>query len=526
MKRIIVLIVAMAMSLTLFAGCGGKGNTQEDTTQEGANTTTAAEKTEAEAPEIAEVPQEKLICKFVLPGQASQDYGLVAPEINKKLAADGVGIELDRVYIPWDAWEQKVNIMLSTGEEFDLLNVMNDWIPLSTYVGRGALADITQIIDQYGENIKKLNPEIMMNSAKVNDKMYAVPAFWVEFSRGPELTIRKDLLRENNLEVPKNIDELTSAYETVMKNWKGKEKLYLPLIGSNATAFGLAWKSYDSWPFTVVDKIFYVNQNGDVKAFVETEEFKKDCQLARSWYQKKLINPDVLVFKVEQLNNQLSTGNWFAHCGTYGEAVENLQKNFPNITVDDFEFVTFNPEKPNLRPYGTRNLNAVPATSKNPEVGVKFINWLYANQDNYNLFMYGIEGTHYKKIGDKAREAIVDPALKMPRYVSDDWMIGNLEYLLPASNTPVATRNALFTIDETAVNSVAANFVFDATNVKAEIANVKTELQASIAPIVTGVLDYDKYYPAALDKLKKAGLDKVVAEYKLQFDAFRQSQGK
>ena len=69
--------------------------------------------------------------------------------------------------------------------------------------------------------------------------------------------------------------------------------------------------------------------------------------------------------------------------------------------------------------------------------------------------------------------------------------------------------------------SPAADFFFDASAVRAELSAVMTEMAASMVPLYVGVLDWDKNYPIALDKMKKAGLDKVVAEYRKQFTAYR-----
>ena len=519
MKRLTALIIVFALLGTLMlTGCGDKNG--EATGTPTASSEVSTEKTAAAtaAPEVQEI----LSCKYVLPGDKPVEYEVVEEIINKKLSDDGVGIKLERQYIAWDAWDQKVNIMLSTGEEFDLFNVMNDRTPVSSYVSKGALADITEIMEKYGESIKKVNPTIMIDATKVNDKIYAVPAFWVEFSHSPEISIRLDILKDNGLSVPKSFEELTAAFETVMKNWKGDQKPYLPLYGATVYKFGMDQKSYDSWPFWIYDDMFYVNQKtGEVKNYFETEEFKQDCANARSWYEKGLINPDVLVFKQEQLDSQLDSGNWFVHAGTYGKSIDNIKKSYPNITVDDFEFLNFFPDKPNMRPYGTRNMNAVPITSKHPEVGVKLMNWIYTNQDNYDLYMYGREGIDYKKTGDRAREDIIDLAKGRPLYFADDWMAGNLNFERLAGNSPRKTELLKFTIDETAVDSIAGTFVFDATNIKAELANVRTEMAANITPIATGVLAYDKAMPAALEKLKKAGIEKVINEYKTQFEAFK-----
>ena len=114
------------------------------------------------------------------------------------------------------------------------------------------------------------------------------------------------------------------------------------------------------------------------------------------------------------MNNQLNTGDWLVHAGTIGD-ISSLKANYPDVTVDDFAWVDFDTETPEIRPYGTRNMQAVPASSKNPEASVKFINWLYASQENFDLFIYGEEGTDYNKLSDTDYEAIVDET-GVPKY--------------------------------------------------------------------------------------------------------------
>ena len=82
--------------------------------------------------------------------------------MNEKLAADGVGIQVELTYIAWDVWDQRINLMLSTGEKFDCFQVMNDRVTLTSYASRGALADLTDIMAQFGENIIAIVPDLGM----------------------------------------------------------------------------------------------------------------------------------------------------------------------------------------------------------------------------------------------------------------------------------------------------------------------------------------------------------------------------
>ena len=61
--------------------------------------------------------------RYVAPGGAPSELDVALVAINEKLAADGVGIEVEVERIGWDAWDQKTNLMLSTGEPFELLHV-------------------------------------------------------------------------------------------------------------------------------------------------------------------------------------------------------------------------------------------------------------------------------------------------------------------------------------------------------------------------------------------------------------------
>lgn len=525
MKRILALLMSAAMTCALLAGCGG--NTPATTAADKQGTvqqSTAAEGTPA-AP-----TQETVKFKYVVPGTAPKDYDLVAAEINKKLKADGVGIELERTYIPWDAWTQKINLMLSTGEEFDMFHVMQDLVPYSTYLAKGAITDLTGPLAKYGSNISKVIPQDIWAGAQSNGKTYVIPTFWVEMASEGEFDIRMDLLKQNNLDMPKTPDELLNAEQTVMKNWKGKNKPYIPFrpdfdpVGIHST---ILHRTYDSFPFTVRDKFFYVNQNGDVKSWIETPEFKKDSEFMRKAYKAGLINPDVLTIKQEQFNAQLDNGDWLMCFGTAGN-LKALQKNNPAATGDDVQAVYFNSDKPYLRPMTIKNCNAVPTTSKHPESAVKFMNWLWTNQDNYDLYFYGIEGKHFKKVGDHGIEWINDPNNNnAPDYQDSDWMAGNINFIRYDNVNGIPSNNkVLFNVNEKAQNSIAANFLFDPTNVKAEYANIQTEAAASIVPIYMGVVDYDKAFPAALEKMKKAGLDKVVAEYQRQFQNWKSNSGK
>lgn len=65
-----------------------------------------------------------------------------------------------------------------------------------------------------------------------------------------------------------------------------------------------------------------------------------------------------------------------------------------------------------------------------------------------------------------------------------------------------------------------AGFLFDASNVTTELTNLQTEIIASIYPIKIGMVSYEENIGPAIEKLKAAGLDAYLEEYRSQFNAY------
>ncbi|MCL6457485.1 MAG: extracellular solute-binding protein [Gorillibacterium sp.] len=510
MKKASMILLSCMMLVLMLAGCGGSNDSKATTKPDPAVSNSAA---------VDSGTKEEIVTiKYVIPGTEPKEWPAVKDAVNKKLLADGLNVQIEKVYIDWGAWEQKINLKLSTNEDFDMFHVMNDMVGLANYAGRGALKDITKEIEQYGPNLKKVIPESVWSGVTKEGKVYGIPAYWYESSVDGSITVNKYLLKKAGITAPiTDRTQLMSAMEQV--NQKLDMKMTIPLRGGTAGPADIFQRTYDKYPFTVRDNIAFIAEDGIVKNWVETDEFKQDTAWFREAYQKKLINPDVLTVKQEQIADQIKYGKYVFTLGTPNK-LSDVQKTYADATDEDFELIRLNPEKPHYRMVNAKNINAVAANSKHPAEAVKFMNWLYENQENYDLFMYGIEGKTYNKVGEKGLESIIDPSTNMPLYLQDDWMIGNLNFIRVDENYLTANK-ALYKADPDAKNFFAADFFFDPAPVKAEMGNVQAVFTSDVSPIYRGVLDYDKNIKATLAKLKSAGIDKVLVEYQKQLDAYK-----
>ncbi|MDR1539949.1 MAG: extracellular solute-binding protein [Clostridiales bacterium] len=496
-------IFYLSLILSLMAsGCAGS--------EPGASSQTGSP---AQAESQGSQPAEILPCRYVVPGTEPEDSPAVDAAINEKLKADGVNLNFSRIYVPWDVWEQKVNIMLSTGEEFELLHIMEDFVPSSSYVAKGALAPLNDALDQYGAKLKELIPEDIWECTSIGGDIYSIPVYYRDFSKHSYIELPKHLFDKYGLSInPANMDELIESYETIIKGEKDPELRYWPKV--NTTTDYKLLRELESSPFVALENMFFVDQQGTVKAWLETPEFIKDCEIHRTMYEKGIIHPDILTYpheKVSQLNEQ---GKSF---DTDLFALEQIRRVQPG-----FEMASYLPAPEKPRFFGEwviMNANAASSTSPHPESGVIFFNWLYSAQENYDLLNYGLRDIHWIDSGNRRFEAILDDA-GLSKYSFGDWEMGHKDLVRISVSAPKELEPVVFEMNPDAVISVAVGFKFNSEPVSSEYAACLAEIQSSIYPLKYGVVSLDEGYDRAVAAMKAAGYDKVVAEYKAQFDAW------
>ena len=521
-KKLFALLLALALMVTAFTAC--YGGTGEDTASDsGSSSEAEATADDSAAGEDAQASDDTIHpMRIVQPGVLPTDYETGIAAVNEKLKEDGVNIEVSVTRIPWDAYAEKLNLMLTTGEEFELLHVMQDVKNLSSIAGMGAIISIHDLIGNYPDLYNKFTETEWLGTL-YNGEEYAVPAAWRSFDNTMSyMNYRSDIAKKVGYdEFPDNVDDIIDLMkksqdqileETGMKayNW----------FHQNQDTAHWLHRSYDTYPFYVENSlgICLIRQDGTVDSFYESEEFKKDANTYYELYQAGLIDPDILNRDSQKKYDDAKFGAMLPS-QTFDPATGvTMQENgVEGATVDWVE--AFGDDIPDMIYTFVQNLNAISATSEDPESGLKFLNWLYASEENHTLFHYGIEGTHFTKTGDHRYEQIKGEdgnAL----YVMDTWMTGYLPYIYFSTNTPDSHLDYYNYKSDNYVISPAAGFLFDASAVQSELTNLQTEIIASIYPIKVGMVPYEENIDAAIEKLKAAGLDRYLEEYRTQFAAY------
>lgn len=460
--------------------------------------------------------------RIVQPGTLCADYETGMAAVNEKLKEDGVNIEVSVTRIPWDAYAEKLNLMLTTGEEFELLHVMQDVKNLSAIAGMGAISSIHDSIQNYPDLYNKFSETEWLGTLYKGEE-YAVPCYWRSFDNTMSyMDYRSDIAEKVGY------DEFPDTTEGIIDLMKKSQDEILNETGMKAyswfhqvqdTAHWLH-RSYDTYPFYVENSlgICLIRQDGTVDSFYESEEFKKDANTYYEMYQAGLIDPDILNRDHQKQYDDANYGAMLPSQTFDPYTGVTMQKN--GVEGAEVKWVeAFGDDIPDMIYTYVQNLNAISSTSEDPESGLKFLNWLYASEENHDLFHYGIEGTHYTKTGDHRIEQVKGDDGN-PLYNMDTWMTGYLPYMTYATDTPDEQVDYMTYKSDNYVISPAAGFIFDSSNVTSELTNLQTEIISSIYPIKVGMVSYEDNIDAAIEKLKAAGLDKYMEEYRTQFKAY------
>jgi putative aldouronate transport system substrate-binding protein len=261
----------------------------------------------------------------------------------------------------------------------------------------------------------------------------------------------------------------------------------------------------------------------------ETPEFKNLIMQSRKWYEKGYFRKDAATTKeiaadrkaarytmampayqtLDSLEDPLNDGGLKAITG-----VEWYRKRFTNLIITTDR--------------AAATITAISRTSKNPERAMMFLELMNSDPQVANLLNFGIEGKHYKKISDTRIERIKDSGYD-PNF---PWVFGNNLLLWKTESDAADAADAADATEKWDQLNKSANlspilgFTFNMEAVKSEIAQCQVVIDQYLSALTTGTADPDKIQPEFIDKLKKSGVDKVIAEKQKQLDEWRKVNGK
>lgn len=427
-------------------------------------------------------------------------------ELAEKLKTD-LNMELDMVFVPWDQYWEKKDIMLANKEPIDLYW---DGLPdLSSMVNKKQCMPLDDLIGQFGQDMVKVIPKEQLDGGKIGDQIYGIPSAYAPSSAMFQLVcVRQDILEAVGMEkitTPEDLLEFSKKATEQFQDIKGGgDPIFKPLTRYYGEE-QYHWIAYQ-------DLVVFGEESRKAYSYFETQAFQDLARYNREMNLAGLYNDDVTI-KYNERDSRMQTGNYLWVEGSLGkenEIIDAVRANAPEAVLSSYLLA---PEKEKYITAAGGEVLCVPNTAPNPQGAVKFLNWLYSSQENYNFALYGVEGKDYE---------IVDGRIK--RLISDElfyeWMFRNQNFQMFG---PEVTDEFIETYthwDDEARISDSIGFRFNNEKVK-ELETKLSEVAGKLCiPLQTGFVDIDVEYPKMVAALKEAGIDEYVAEVQRQLDEF------
>lgn len=313
-KKILSMLLSMVLTVACFTGCGS-------------NPSSGGETGGAASTEIPKNPEDMYTVTMAVIGNDQEDMDLVEAEMNKILA-EKVGAQIDVITLGWGVYQQQLQLMLSGAEKLDLVPIMYNNV--STYVNSGQVLDMSDLIDQYGVNMKAALGEDILKIANMNGYVYGVPVE-KEWYADSCLVMRKDILDKYNLDVSnvKSLADCAPIFETIHEN----EPDMKIIVGAKD---GLIGNIYFA---DVLSDRFGVLDNGGADTtivnYYETDNYKNLAATVHDYYEKGYIDKDMAT-STDAGTTILKAGNAFCFATPYKPGVaeqESLNTGYELVAV-------------------------------------------------------------------------------------------------------------------------------------------------------------------------------------------------
>ncbi|SDL31364.1 ABC transporter substrate-binding protein [Paenibacillus jilunlii] len=497
----LVLLIGLSLS-----GCGGNNSNNEP-----APAGTQADSTAAPAASDQAVATEKtnkleqVELSLYLPGGPDKDVASVEQAINEYLK-DKINATIKINQLSWDKPADKVNLMIQSGEVFDMVYTWN----FMTNAAKGAYLPLEELLDTYAKETKaQINPAYLQ-AATVNGHLYAIPTE-KELGQSVGFAFDKAIVDKYGFDV--NSIKKLEDIEPMLKTIKEKEPAITPLFMNHTDSLNWFTVYPDSEDLDGSNEIPTLLDYKTMKVFNEydTPEILARLQLIREWYKAGYINKNGATDKTELKDAVKSGKAWF----TYGNMNPTSTNDWTRLAEKPMVIKTLLPVQVSTKSLQGSML-AISRTSKNPERAMMFMNLIHTDPVLYNLLTFGIEGKHYKKVSDNTVEFIPDSGYNSV----SSWMIGNvlLNYL---NKDEDPKRVQLYTDwNKNSKVSPVIGFVFDSTKVQSQIGALINITKQYKNTLYSGEKDPEPILKEMNNKLKAAGLDAVISEIQSQMDAF------
>ncbi len=509
LKKLLALLLVSVMILTVLSACGNSEKSEGTTAAGTANATVTQP-----AEDMAEI---NLMVMSL--GATGDGKNAVQDAINA-ITEKEINTHVTLSYIEVGSYAQQLSLAITGNEKVDLCLLTP--IPAASFsalLAQNQLVDLSDLLPKYAPDVLSTVGDIIKGTT-VNGKIYSVVNYR-DIATKVYVVARKDFLESSaQLDAFNNMKSWTE-YENIMKAVTAKNNIagicnsdaqgtIITMTGFNPAAENFADNScYDN--LGDVYKMISCDSNGKVSDYFETADYKNSIDRVRNWYKEGLVYKDAATAK--------DTGDTLMKTNVaFSQVVMGESNIVGNKTASCGHEIVVKEIKPFLiNTNSTQKFSwAVPVSATEKEAAIKFMNLMYSNKDIMNLLSWGIEGRDYV-VKDGVANFPEGVTSDNVQYHSNDFLWGNSFLALPWSATADMRTKAKEIMDAAEV-SPFLGFTCDTTKLSNELTAIQNVISQYEPGLESGTIDK---YSDFIKALKDAGVDKVVAEYQKQLDAWK-----
>ncbi len=500
-RKLVSMGLCAALSAALLAGCGGTpaGNGKEPAEPAAGGTEASGSQGEETSggqgtAAADEVQTEPVV--FVVRGINDIENKSNNEAVLAKIKEES-GVDFELVVIPTDSWSEKINLMITSGDKWDVLNVTEDAGNWNQYYQKNALKPWDEYLDDMPNIKARLNEDSLRGCTTADGAIYALPRKEL-FSKQFVPAIRQDWLDALNMECPTTMEELEAYFQGVIdENLNGNDN-EIPMMTF------MNMENSDFRPFYLgFFGDHYLTEDGTIMPWYMHENSYLLLEELQKWYKNGWLHSEYQTMSIQDGFDLISADRAGGWTGPYNAGVSPSMTIFENdpdsavkyVSLDNFtDFPAGGTGAWGMNPEYQPEL-VLNANSENAKWAAKLLNWMFENEDNYMLCAHGFEGTEWSYADDSKKEYVLadnyaDSYLGF--YLLNEWYDETTyaaQYVNPEEWKPVQIKELQDKINSLETIEACDWFVpYDLTGTEAEFltGDSDTVINEACAKVVSG----------------------------------------
>lgn len=533
MKKYFAVVLAALLAASAFAGCNSNSgsstaaSTPSSGSQQGGTSETDSVDTNADN-DFGNIDLSKHADLVIsVYGTSPADMEMInslASEITEEKL--NCSVDLQIMANPF----QQYSLALSTGEPIDLIWTAT-WMNCWNYAQQGAFQDLTDIVNEKFPKLKEMIGEDRWEATAVGGRYYLIPANnkdeasnWSQWG----VIWREDIRKQLGCDEIVDLATMEAYAEAVIESDLGM----IPYFDN--TSGGL-WhmmleKEHIYTEFSSASNPLCLDiDTKEIFDYTTLDSVREFCEVQRRWEKNGYVQPDIA--------SSTDTGPEGVLSGKYAGAIAGVAAStYVTSYVSPIKAAHPDWELGYLNygvMYGTTYENspamnsiAIPKASKNPERALAFIELMIIDNDLYNLYDSGVEGTHYELDEDGHYVSLQTTAQTYPR--TSTWVPRyyiNNEAKIYTADEQWATDYIAENMKPNAITNYWANCPFDFSEYSEYTTAIKNVMDQYWTPLLLGATDdIDGTLQQLQKQLELNGMDVVTESVQKQWDAYMEEK--